>query len=127
MFSARFDASKMKNVRMTNGVVIKSFVVREVNGIDEEEATNIAKAKGGAVTPMEEMIRLSIVEVNGEPVKHPYLAFDTWNNRARALAVQAFRSLNGTTDKEVEDFLGAAVPVDAAAPSHNDAAERATV
>lgn len=112
MSTFRFDLSKYKNCRTTSGKVITSFVMREVNGQDEETAANFAKAKGGSVTAAEEMVRLSIVEVNGVTVKHPFLEFDTWTTRTRAFALQAFRNLNGTTDEEVDAFLLTAVPAD---------------
>lgn len=108
----RFDLTKYKNCRTSSGKAIKSFAMREVNGQDEETAANFAKAKGGSVTPAEEMVRLSITEVNGSPVKQPFLEFDTWNTRTRAFALQAFRNLNGTTEEETDAFLATAVPVD---------------
>jgi hypothetical protein len=106
-FSVRWDCKKMKNVRVGDKK-LDSFVIREVDGRDEEISSGWAKAKGGTATATEELIRISIVEVNGETVKQPYLAFDTFNSRARHFVLVAFRSLNGATDDEDEAFLAAA-------------------
>jgi len=106
-YQQRFDTSKMKHVR-AGSLTITSFTLREVDGQDEEIAAAAAKARGGNVSSAEELIRLSIVEVNDQPVKQPYLAFDTWNSRARALALRAWASLNSVTEDETEAFLNAA-------------------
>jgi hypothetical protein len=114
-FEQRFDTSKMKNVR-AGGVLITSFTMREVDGQDEEVAAGAAKARGGSISSAEELIRLSIVAVNDQPVKQPYLAFDTWNSRARQLALKAWTSLNGVTEEEGDAFLSAASPVEGQQP-----------
>lgn len=111
MYSVRFDTKKIKNLRV-GAKLITSFVVREVDGADEEIAANTAKGKGGAATNAEELVRMSIVEVNGDAVKHPYLAFDTWNSRARTFALKAFRSLNSAEEEELDGFLAAAEPAE---------------
>lgn len=106
-YEVTFKTDKLKNVRVGDKP-LKSFVLREIDGTDEELASQWAKSKGGSATTGEESVRLAIVEVNGERVKQPYLAFDTWNSRARNFALVAFRSLNGTTEEEVDGFLAAA-------------------
>lgn len=110
MASYLFDLSKHKGVRLADGTVLASFKMRETDGRDEEHAANTAKAKGGSMTALEEQIRLSLVEVNGEPVNngHPYLAYDSWCSRARHFAFTAYRSLNSAKDDEVESFLASA-------------------
>ncbi len=108
MYQVKFDCSHLKNLRVGTKR-ITSFSVREIDGADEELAANYAKSKGGVSNAGEEAVRIAIVEVNGEAVKQPYLAFDTWNSRARSFCLNAFRSLNGTTDSEVEGFLSAGV------------------
>ncbi len=102
----KFDFEKAKIKRARAGKVdLKSFHMREVDGRDEEVAANMAKNKGGSASASEEMIRIAIVAVNGEPVQQPYLQFDVWNQRARSLALKAFNSLNGFTQEEGDVFL----------------------
>jgi hypothetical protein len=89
---------------------IREFVIRETDGVDEERAAQFAKAKGGAITLQEELVRLSLVEVDGELVNHdgkPFMAFDGWNTRTRAYALRAWASLNAVSEKEMDDFLAA--------------------
>lgn len=102
-----FEQAKIKRARCGN-VDLKDFHMREVNGQDEELAANWAKQKGGAASSSEEMVRLAIVAVNGEPVKQPYLQFDVWNQRARSFALKAFNELNGFNGDEGDRFLGTA-------------------
>lgn len=101
----RFDLSARK------GCSIRSFVIRETTGVDEENAALAAKAKGGAATVFEELVRLSIVEVNGQPAEPPLLEYDSWNSRTRAFILQAYKSINGLEEKEVADFLASGQPL----------------
>lgn len=98
----RFDLSSKK------ACSVKSFVMRETTGADEENAAVAAKAKGGAMTPTEELVRLSIVSVDGKPVDQPYLSFDSWNTRTRNYAIKAWASINGVDEKDAKDFLDGA-------------------
>lgn len=98
-----------KGCSVAPGVPLTSFAIKETDGPDEEYAAQRAKAKGGSANPTEELIRASIVEVNGEPVAQPYEAMDKWSSKARAVLLQAWRSVNAVEDKELEDFLAAAV------------------
>ena len=118
MAQFRYDFEKAKIKRARAGKVeLRSFVMREIDGRDEEVAAGYVKAKNDNTTVTEEMVRLSIVSVNDQPVPQPYLAFDTWNSRARIFAVKAFNEVNGMTSKEEDDFFGTAEEVDAPLPS----------
>jgi hypothetical protein len=108
-----FEAAKIKRAKCGT-TELKTFHMREVDGRDEELAANWAKNKGGAASSSEELVRLSIVAVNGDPIQQPYLKFDTWNQRARAFALRAFNDLNGFSDKEAADFLETAEEDDVA-------------
>lgn len=104
----RFTLEGRKNVS------IKSFVIRETNGDDEENAAIAAKAKGGAATVFEELVRLSITYVDDVKVDPPLQEYDGWNSRTRAFVLAAFKSINSITDdKEVTDFLAAGAPLPA--------------
>jgi len=114
----RYDLERAKIKRARVGKTeIKSFSMREVDGRDEEVATNSAKARGGSATTQEELVRLSVVAVNDVNVEHPYLAFDTWNSRARSFSLKAFNELNGMSKEEEADFLATAEEKDATPPS----------
>lgn len=102
----RFDLSGKK------GCSIKSFVIKETDGEDEENAALAAKAKGGAATVFEELVRLSITYVDDAKVEPPLLDYDKWSSRTRNFVLQAFRSINGVDDKEVSDFLSAGRPLE---------------
>lgn len=84
---------------------VKSFIIKETDGQDEELAAQYAKERGGAANAMEELVRLSIVEADGKPVTQPYLGFDKLNTKTRAFMFAAWRKLNASEDKEIEDFL----------------------
>lgn len=99
----RFDLSNKK------GCSINSFVIRETNGKDEEMAARSAKAKGGAITVFEELVRLSIVKVDDEPVQMPLAAYDEWNSKTRSYILKAFQAVNGMED-DVNDFLASGLP-----------------
>jgi hypothetical protein len=100
----RFDLSARK------GCSIQSFTLKETTGLDEENAALAAKAKGGAATVFEELVRLSLVMVNDQPVEPPFGEYDVWNSRTRAFVLQAYRSINGVDEKEVADFLSGGQP-----------------
>lgn len=106
----RFDLTKVKTrgIAKAGSEVIKSFHMREVTGVDEEHAANVAKGKGGSATNIEELTRLAIVAVNDKAVPQPYLAFDHWNSKARAFALKAFGEINSITQEESESFAGTA-------------------
>lgn len=110
----RFDLSGKK------GCSIKSFVIKETNGEDEENAANLKLAKGGRATVFEELVRLSITYVNDVKAEQPLDEYDRWNSRTRAYIMNAFKSVNGVEDKEVEDFLAAGAPFVAGKTAESD-------
>jgi hypothetical protein len=86
---------------------LESAAFRETDGDDEEKAAVQAKAKGGSATALEELVQMSLVEVNGEPVNAglPYKAFSRWNSRARQFAVAVWNKINGASKEELDSFL----------------------
>lgn len=110
----RFDLSSKK------GCSIKSFVIKETNGDDEENAANQKLAKGGSATVFEELVRLSITYVDDVKAEQPLTDYDGWNSRTRAYILAAFKSVNGVEDKEVEDFLAAGAPFAAGKKDESD-------
>lgn len=94
-------------------VDVESITIREVNGKDEELAETWSQAKGKQGNTLVELLRLSIVKVNGVAVPQPFGDFDGWNSRTRKFAMDAFAEINGTTKDEKDAFLAGAVEEDA--------------
>ena len=95
-------------------VVIESFDIRETDGDDEERAANTAKGKGGSATAVEELIQISLVAINDEPVNvggKPYNGFVKWNSKARNMAQKAWTAVNAGNADESEAFLARAAVV----------------
>jgi hypothetical protein len=110
MSRVTFDCKKFKGLKVGDKP-LKSFVIQETDGRLEAYAAARAKAKGADSSTHEEMIRASIVQVNGQEVQQPYEAMDGWNTRARQFLIGAYRSVNGVDDKELDDFLAGATDV----------------
>lgn len=92
------------------GCSIASFVIKETNGEDEEQAANFRTMKGGSATVFEELVRLSITYVDDVAAEQPLTEYDGWNSRTRAYILAAFKSVNSIEDKEVDSFLSAGAP-----------------
>lgn len=106
------DIKKLKTAKgmeMRDGTPIHSFRVRESDGRDEAAARAAALATApndpGAHTV--ELMRLCLVEVNGQKVEQPYLDLDNWKSKPRNLLGATWKKLNVITDQEENDFLGA--------------------
>jgi len=84
------------------------MVMRETNGIDEQRAAMQADAKGERSSIYQELVRLSIVSVDGEKITQPYEALDGWNSKSRSLVMEAYGALNNLEPEEVGSFLGSA-------------------
>ena len=106
MLEYRFDLSKFP--RMS----IKSFHIREVTGEDEQVAALAAEAKGKSTSMLQELVRLSISQVEDAPVDAgTFTAFDKWSSRTRTAVMNAFKAINGMDDKaEISPLLSAALP-----------------
>jgi hypothetical protein len=93
-----------------------SIHIREVNGKDEEQASVLAEAKGKSGSVALELLRLSIVKVDDQPVSQPFGGLETWNSRTRKFALDAWSSINSVSEDETEGFLESAqVEVDGGA------------
>lgn len=84
------------------GYDIESITLRETTGLDEHKAAALADAKGASTTVTTEMVRLSIVSVNGEKVVQPYGAFDTWKTRTRQAIMTVYTDMNLLTEEDQE-------------------------
>ena len=99
----------------------RDIVLRETNGVDEQRAALQADARGERTSIYQELVRLSIVEVDGEPATQPFLALEQWNSRTRALVQNAYQELNDLQDEEVAAFLstGKEATVESAPPKES--------
>lgn len=89
----------------------REIVIREVNGIDEQEAALRADMRGKRSSIYAELVRLAIVEVDGKRVEQPFLEIEQWNMVTRTLVRSAFDSINDLEAAELETFLAASVDV----------------
>jgi hypothetical protein len=89
----------------TKRVDIQSVSLREITGKDEVLAASIAEAKGKQGSIQLELVRLAIVKVDGQSVQQPFGDLDGWNSRTRKFVLDAFLSINSTSEKESEVFL----------------------
>lgn len=107
---------------------VREVVVRELDGSDDEHASILAdkradSAQKDSLTLMaqieqREAMRLSLVEVDGEPVNQDggiYDAMDSWSIRTLRFMQLAFSDVNGASGEEAEGFRKAAKVVTGAA------------
>lgn len=96
------------------GCNVNDLVIRETNGEDEATALRLVKAKGGSdgASLLNELMTLSLVEVDGVPAQQPY---DTskWNSKTRSVVMKAFLKINSVEDKAEADFLASVEPLPA--------------
>lgn len=90
---------------------VQSIVMRETNGIDEQHAAIAAEAAGASTSLYQELIKLSIVEVNDQRVIQPFNELSGWNSKTRQLVTQGFDDLNQLKDEDLAAFLGASEDV----------------
>jgi len=86
---------------------IDEIVMRETNGIDEQDAALAADGRGERGSVMTELVRLSIVEVDGQKVQQPFLEMERFNSKTRALIMKAYEQLNDLPLEELSVFLAA--------------------
>lgn len=86
-----------------------SISVKEMTPDDEEMAHKLAEAKGKKEDGLGvELVRASIVAVDGKPVSTGFPEFDKWNAKSRNFAAEAWRAVNGSTEDEKKVFLESA-------------------
>lgn len=88
---------------------LREAVMRETNGVDEQQAALAYEAIGSTTSIFQELIRLSIVEVDGEKTIQPLNDMTNWNSRTRQLITRAYEQLNDLQDEEIAVFLAASV------------------
>lgn len=116
----RVDLSKYR------GVDVKSVTLRVMRGADIINAAtrcidpNSGKPLEGAQFGMnfrQQQVAAAIVKVDDQPVIGSVcIAYFDWSARTHAFIGKAFDFLNGTTDKEDDDFLASLAAPDAESP-----------
>lgn len=108
------DMSKLihKKFSLPEGYNCKEFVMRETCGLDEQQAARIVESRGGASDIVQEMIRRSIVAVDGEKVAQPYFELDNWNTRTRQFVLKAYEAMNSVPEVDIALFQSASEQVD---------------
>ena len=82
---------------------IGSVTLRETNGIDEEQA-EIA-AENSRTTDQHEMVDLSIVAVDGEPVTPGSTGYRSWPTKTRRVVAMLSERLNDFPLKDLKPFI----------------------
>lgn len=97
---------------LPEGYSVKSFVVREIDGHDEQEAARWLGALGTAddmaTAIMEVNLRMALVSVDGKFVEQPYTGLKKWTSKTRRLLIAAWEQLNDVPDEDLAVFLAAA-------------------
>jgi hypothetical protein len=107
----------MRRYALPPGCSVRTFVMRQLTGIEDLEAAIMAdktapaaarESMGAAITvEQREKVRMALVEVDGKRVNGdtPYMALDHWNVRTIRFAERAYIELNGIQPEAMEDFL----------------------
>lgn len=97
-----------REIPAPRGCGFEKIVIRETNGIDEQHAAMQADSQGAGTNIYQELVRRSIVSVDGEKVTHPFLEMTRWNSKARDFVRRAYEDLNQLKEEEMQtSFLSA--------------------
>ena len=94
-----------------DGCNCTEITIRETTGIDEQEAALAVETRGARSTVYAELVRLSVVEVDGQKVTQPFLEAEKWNSRTRTLVMKAYETVNRLEDEEIAAFIAASQDV----------------
>lgn len=90
-----------KKFTFPDGCSCKEIVMRETNGLDEQRAARLVDVRGGVTGVAGELVRQSVVMVDGEKVIQPYMKFDEWNTKTRNLVMECYEDLNGIPGEDI--------------------------
>lgn len=105
-------ALRHRKFTLPEGCNCSEVVIRETDGIDEQDAAMRAESRGPRGTIFGELVRASVVSVDGKKVDQPFMEMERWNSRTRKLVLQGYQELNDTKDEEDAVFLATAEDVD---------------
>ena len=104
-----------KRYNLPDGLDVKSVVMRELDADDDIESAIWADAnansalQGSAIAAIQgdkkESIRISLVEVDGEPVNQdgvPYKGMDRWSHRTMIFIEASWMDLNGVDTSDLK-------------------------
>lgn len=96
--------------RNEHGEQINKITIRETTGVDEGAASLTHKSKGEKGAYLDELIRLSVAKVDGEPVEQPFSTYEQWSSKARAWTLKGFLKVNGAggSEQDEKDFFDSA-------------------
>lgn len=103
-----------KKFKLSPGCSCSELIMRETNGLDEQKAARLVDARGGVTGIAGELVRQSIVAVDGEKVEQPFMAFDSWNTKTRNLVMEFYENLNGIPGEEIALLKEAGTEIDPA-------------
>lgn len=94
-----------KTFKFPKGSAVSTITMRETNGIDEQAAALQADARGERSTIYAELVRLSVVAVDGKPVIQPFVELEQWTSVMRALVNDGYTHLNDLKEADKIAFL----------------------
>ncbi len=97
-----------KTFKFPEGCNAKTITMRETSGIDEQSAAMEADARGERTTIYQELVRISVVEVDGAKVTQPFVELNSWNSKTRHLVNMAYQAMNDIKEDDVKTFLKSA-------------------
>jgi len=83
------------------GCNCKEVILRETNGVDEQQAARLADIRGDASSLAAELVRRSIVSVDGDLAVQPFTQFDEWNTKTRNVVLKCYERLNTLSEEEL--------------------------
>ena len=90
----------------------KTITIQEVNGEDEMRAAMAAEARKGKTgrdwSPFIEMVRLSVVEIDGERPANGFEHFEKWSSKARNAVMTFYNDVNGLDEEDLKACVAAA-------------------
>jgi hypothetical protein len=100
-----------RKFKFEEGHDIEEIVVRQTDGYDEKDAAKMVDARPTETGIYSELVRLSIVSVDGELVDQPFMAIDRWSTKTRDLVMTAYNELNENDEAAKAVFLAASEDV----------------
>ena len=100
---------------LPDGRDFKSIVVRETGGRDEILAAKQFDSRPDHTTMEIELVRNSIVFVDGKSVIRPFMDLDDWSSQSRNYVAAAYNALNALPEEQVAVFLATGEDVSPAA------------
>lgn len=103
----RFDLSG-------KGLAVSSVTIKVTTGVDERMAVDHARARGLTSAYFDELVRLSLTDVDGKAPVYPFTEWDRWPKKTRDVVKRLYAKVNGLANlKGLDKALDGAVDGDA--------------